>query len=159
MRSVPTNFTSFLSSLDILDHHFSVIGLTETWLKPSNISAYGIDGYHHTGLTRLNNQGGGVSLFVSQEFTYSELNELSVVTDYIECLFIKLNTTGSSYIIGVVYRPPNSDITLFNDKINDILGQISNTSCYIMGDYNIDLMKHESHMQTNVFLDSIHSNS
>ena len=28
-----------------------------------------------------------------------------------------------------------------------------------MGDYNIDLMKHESHMQTNFFLDSMHSNS
>ena len=65
----------------------------------------------------------------------------------------------TSYVVGVVYRPPNSNITLFNEKINDILSKISNIPCYVMGDYNIDLMKYENHLQTGEFLNNMHSNS
>ena len=82
-----------------------------------------------------------------------------MITDYIECLFVKLSTKDSSYVVGVVYRPPNSNITLFNEKMNDILSKLSNMPCYVMGDYNIDLMKYENHMQTGEFLNNMHSNS
>ena len=111
------------------------------------------------GITRENTKGGGVSLFISQEFVYSEMNDLCMITDYIECLFVKLSTKDSSYVVGVVYRPPNSNITLFNEKMNDILSKLSNMPCYVMGDYNIDLMKYENHMQTGEFLNNMHSNS
>ena len=40
VRSIPANRPAFQSYLNILDHNFSIIGLTETWLKPSNIFAY-----------------------------------------------------------------------------------------------------------------------
>ena len=50
--------------MENLEHRFSMIGLTETWLNPSNIDAYGIDGYNHVGITRNNQHGGGVSLFI-----------------------------------------------------------------------------------------------
>ena len=54
IRSVPANLSSLLSDMENLDHRFSVIGLTETWLNPSNIDAYGIEGYNHIGITRSN---------------------------------------------------------------------------------------------------------
>ena len=154
-----TYLLTFQSYLNTLDHHFSIIGLTETWLKPLNVSVYGIEGYNHVGITRENTKGGGVSLFISQEFVYSEMNDLCMITDYIECLFVKLSTKDSSYVVGVVYRPPNSNITLFNDKMNEILSKLSNMPCYVMGDYNIDLMKYENHLQTGEFLNNMHSNS
>ena len=68
------------------------------------------------GITRQNAKGGRISLFISQEIVYSEMNDLCMVTDYLECLFVKVNTNGSSYVVSVVYRPPNSNITLFNEK-------------------------------------------
>ena len=111
------------------------------------------------GITRQNTKGGGISLFISQEIVYSEMTDLSMVTDYLECLFVKVNTNGSSYVVTVVYRPPNSNITLFNEKMNDILNKVSNMSCYEMGDYNIDLLKHENHLQTTEFINNMHSNS
>ena len=127
--SIPANLSAFQSYLNTLEHHFSVIGLTETWLKPLNVSVYSIEGYNHVGITRENTKGGEVSFFISQEFVYSEMNYLCMITDYIECMFVKLNTKDSSYVVGVVYRPPNSNITLFNDKMNDKFSKISNMSC------------------------------
>ena len=151
IRSVPANLSSLLSDMENLDHRFSVIGLTETWLNPSNIDAYGIEGYNHIGITRSNQNGGGVSLFMSNEISYSELTEFTKVQEYIECLFLKINFKDIIYIIGIVYRPPNSDIEQFTETLNDILSQISHLPCYIMGDYNLDLLKHECHNPTEHF--------
>ena len=82
IRSVPTNFTSFLSYISKLNHNFSIIGLSETWLKQSNISAYVIDGYSHIGLTRSNAMGGGLSLLISDEFVFCELAEYSEPSEH-----------------------------------------------------------------------------
>ena len=37
--------------------------------------------------------------------------------------------------------------------------QVSHMPCYIMGDYNIDLLKHELHQPTEKFLEAMYSNS
>ena len=43
--------------------------------------------------------------------------------------------------------------------MNGILAEISHMPCYIMGDYNIDLLKHEHHPPTQRFLDTMYSSS
>ena len=43
--------------------------------------------------------------------------------------------------------------------MSDILSKISSLPCYILGDYNTDLLKHSSHIQTERFLDIMYSNS
>ena len=67
------------------------------------IYAYGIDGYNHVGITRSNQHGGGVSLFVCNEMLFSELTEFTKVLEYNECLFLKIK--DKSYVIWIVYRP------------------------------------------------------
>ena len=64
-----------------------------------------------------------------------------------------------SYVIGLVYRPPNSTLIKFIEILNGILAEISHMPCYIMGDYNVDLLKHEHHPPTERFLDTMYSNS
>ena len=49
-----------------------------------------MDGYNHIGITRSNQIGGGVSLFMSNEISYSELTVFTKVQEYIECLFLKI---------------------------------------------------------------------
>ena len=39
----------------------------------------------------------------------------------------------------------------------DILKQIGHHKCYIMGDFNLDLMKHDKHPPTETFLDIIYA--
>ena len=125
----------------------------------NNISAHGIDGYSHIGLTRRNGMGGGVSLLISDEFVFCELTEYSVLTEHFECPFAKITNNDFSCKIDIVYRPPNSNISQFVDIMNDILGNIFYSSCYLLGDYNIDLLKHDSHIQKERFLDIMYSNS
>ena len=100
---------------------FSVIGFSETWLNSSTIDTDGIDGYSHVELVRESGKGGGVSLFVCDKMVYYEMSELTMMCDYIECVFIKINYLDYKLIVGVVYRPPNSNMVDFNDSMHDIL--------------------------------------
>ena len=59
IRSIPANISILLSYMRNLDHEFSVIGLSETWLSPSNSDAYGIGGYNHVVVTRQAKKGVG----------------------------------------------------------------------------------------------------
>ena len=133
IRSIPANFSAFLSFIDSLNC-FTVIGLSETWLNPSNVSTYGISGSNHVYRTRCTSRGGGVSLFVSEKFVYSEIADYCMVNDYIESLFVKISNNGMVFVIGLVYRPPNSNVVQFTETLNDILTQVSHMPCYIMGD-------------------------
>ena len=91
-RSIPVNISSLLFDLKNLDHGFSVIKLTETWLNSSKIDAHNKYGYTHVGIARSNQHGGGVSLFMSNEISsYSKLTEFTKVQEYIACLFQKFN--------------------------------------------------------------------
>ena len=158
IRSLPANLTGFMSYMSNVNHIFSIIGFTETWLKPSNIETFGIAGYNYVGLTKQSGKGGGVSLFISDDIVYSEIQELNMVEDHIECIFIKINIRGHTYFIGLVYRPPNSNITEFSNTMHSILDKVASKPSYIMGDYNLDLLKHEIHHPTEILLDIMYAN-
>ena len=86
---------------------------------------------------------------------YYEMSELTMMCDYIECVFVKINYRDYKLIVGVVYRQPNSNIVDFNDSMHDILEKIAHHPCYIMGNFNLDLLKHELHSPTERFLDTM----
>jgi hypothetical protein len=80
----------------------------------------------------------------------------------LESIFIELVTAvGKNIIVGVIYRPPNSKFDSFENKMNQILGKIDqeNKICYLMGDFNIDLLKLESCDYTNRFLEQLFMSS
>ena len=81
----------------------------------------------------------------SDVFEYSELTKMCMVSDYIECIFVRFIYHEFSCVIGAMYRPLNSNIVMFNEKLNDILSQVSHMSYYIIGDFNIHRLKHGSH--------------
>jgi hypothetical protein len=63
--------------------------------------------------------------------------------------------TNKNHIFGTIYRRPGSNITHFNNLLSEKLQIISleNKPIIHMGDYNIDLLKSDSHSPTNDFLD------
>ena len=79
-----------------------------------------------------------------------------------ESLFIEIERDQcKNVIVGVVYRPPGSEnpIDSFNNEFDSVLSTISreNKISFLLGDYNIDLLKEEDHRQTKDFIDLIYS--
>ena len=147
-----------MSYMSNFNHTLSIIGFTETWLKPSNIVTSGIAWHNHVGLIKRSGKGGGVSLFISDTIVYSEVQELNMVEYHIECIFVKITIRGHTYCIGLVYRPPNSNITEFSNTMHSILDEVGSKPCFMMGAYNLDLIKHETHHPTENFLDIMYVN-
>ena len=63
-------------------------------------------------------------------------------------------------IIGVIYRPPNSDMGAFIEKLNELTESLKTERkvCYLLGDFNINLLNYETHAQTGSFFDMLSSN-
>jgi hypothetical protein len=86
------------------------------------------------------------------------------MSDYAEFIFIEIDKQDTNYdknvLIGVTYRPPNSDITQYQEAISNIIhkADIENKLCYIMGDYNINLLNTDSHVPTAEFVELMFAN-
>ena len=111
---------------------------------------------------RNNKTGGGVGLYFSVDLNYKLRNDLNFNnTGCAESLFIEITkSNGKNIVVGVVYRPPNSDVNDFIQDMDSLITKISreNKICYLMGDFNLNLLNCENHKLTNAFLDIMYSN-
>ena len=82
-----------------------------------------------------------------------------------ETIFIEIDSTlfgtKSNVIVPVIYRMPDSSVDVFNERICDIMKMITKEkkTCYLVGDLNIDLQKHEEHRPTYDFVDILYANN
>ena len=163
-RSIRKNLGSLEFTLENLQHEFSLIGITETWLKDDDCDLFAIQGYNVVKKHRQNRSGGGVALFIKDNIEYTIRSELSTFNDQLESVFIEINkdalTTDKNIIIGVIYRIPNINLIAFNTQIASVLEQLrlEKNLVYLMGDYNIDLLNAGSHDLTNEFVDLMYCN-
>ena len=69
------------------------------------------------------------------------------------------NYIYKNIIVGVIYRSPNTDAELFNDRMLHLLHTIHQERklCYLMGDYNLNLLNVGLHEPTNDFLNQMYS--
>ena len=165
IRSLRANLSAFELTLHNLRFHFTAIGISETWLNDHNCDLYDIAGYNLIEVHRHTKKGGGVGIFLDNNIPYQIRSNLCLTDDVSECVFIEIDKEifkrDKNIIIGVIYRPPNSDLDAFNSSISLLLSELmqENKHCYIMGDYNINLLNYENHQLTAEFVDQLHSNS
>ena len=161
IRSIPSNLSKLVQYLSNLNVCFDIIGLSETWLTETNKYIYHMDGYNHVPLVRPDRIHGGVSLFISAPISYRILNEISIVNKDIECLFVEIELNDNKMYVGVIYRTPDADVRNFCDILVNILDTLkpNKQTCYLMGDYNINLLKNASDNPTSEFLDLMFSSS
>ena len=82
-----------------------------------------------------------------------------------ESVFIEIDKEQlglkKNVIVGPLYRPPGADIKYFNDKMSILLGDLrkENKICYLIGEFNTNLLNHDSHGLTGDFYDLMTSNS
>ena len=155
----------FESFIDNLQREFSIIGLTETWLTPVNADLHTLPGYCHVYRCRQGRQGGGVSLFISNNLPFIVRQDLTVLTDQVEQLFIEIDKSSlhvkKNVIVGITYRPPDKDSLVFNDTVQTALAKIDKQKKfgYLLGYFNLNLLKSEIHNPTLDFLNSLFSYS
>ena len=107
--------------------------------------------------------GGGVVIQTHKSISFKELPTLTLNEENIESVFIEITKIPSSNfkpIVGVIYRPPNSNIEQFLVKLANIFNDLNrgHKPCYIMGDFNFDLLSQDN-ANTQAFTDLIYSYS
>ena len=106
-------------------HKFMFIGLSETWFNDVTVSRYNLDGYQMESVYRTSTRVGGVSLLIMNALHYCVRNDLCINNDIVQILFIEIDKVSISkdrnILIGVLYRPPNTDIKLFNEFLDEEL--------------------------------------
>ena len=158
IRSINKHFDELQIFLDNQSkQQFSIIGLTETWLSSDTNLPYALNDYDFIVNNRSNRTGGGVALYLSHKFEYVIHDELNMMSDIVESLFIEIsNPQSKNIIIGVVYRPPSSNPKDFLNCIENLLKNplFVNKSTFIMGDFNIDLIKSDHNSTSQEFLET-----
>ena len=159
-RSLQKNYDNFRNLLDTLDFNFSILAISETWFNGNtNVNMYNVKDYSFVHMCRPDKVGGGVGLYVKNEFQYVLRNDLSCITSNHEMIFVEITVSNKTIIAACIYRPPNSDITVFTSSLKGILEVLEDEKkeIYLMGDFNIDLLHSSSHKRTNEFLDMLYS--
>lgn len=161
VRSINKHFEELQLLLDN-KQSFSVIGLTETWLSSDSNQPFALNGYDFIVNNRQNKVGGGVALYVSKSYEYNIIKNINIMNNNVESLFIEIVIHGNkNIIIGIIYRPPNSSSIDFLKYLDDLVKNpvFTNKRSFIMGDFNLDLLKHENNNKSQEFLEILMSGS
>lgn len=165
IRSLPKNNDQFMHLLSTLRHEFSIIALTETWLSDECVELYNIPQYTLVFSNRKERVGGGVAVFAHNQYQIKVRKDLDLMTNEtgVESVFVELMSCpvfgGRNVIVGCIYRPPNAEFKSFSDSLTASLDVINKEGklCYLLGDFNINLIKTENHYFTDNFLNLLYS--
>jgi len=160
IRSLPKNRENLLAYLSQFHQKFTVIAISETWANEENQNLLNIPGYNKILKNRTTSStGGGVALYILDGYTSQVREDYAFPTSSIvDSLFIDLSGPNvNKKTIGVVYRPPNSDIKQFLQDFQVITKKMTckKAECLITGDFNLNLLKHDVHSDTGCFLNGL----
>ena len=162
-RSLRKNFDNIRLLLSTIKYPLTAFAISETWLNNTQSDVYNIPGYNFVSQPRSAKIGGGVGIYVDSRLDFKTRSDISRLSSHIECLFIEIKQLHKvNILIGCIYRPPGSDVSMFNSDMLSILKSIDEETkkiTLLAGDYNLDLLKHDTHLPTGVFLNNMLSHS
>ena len=159
-RGLHANFTKLSYFIDEFGFEIPAIAVSETWTTTDTEQNYYIPGYDFQVKSRQNKSGGGVGIYLLKGIEFCRRHDLELdMSDVVETIFIEL--TQYNIVIGCVYRPPNSDPVQFNSVFDSLLSRLNHCKnrCYIAGDFNLNLLKYDTHEPTGNHVNSVFSHS
>ena len=144
--------------MDELNFRFNVIGVTETKITNSNSvdCCPIIPGYNFEHVpTPL--AFGGVGMFIDETVNYKVLEKTS--NEAFQALWVEISFVKKKNVIcGVMYRQHNSP-DRFQSHFEETIEKLTSTGkqLYIVGDFNIDLLKFETSRYSHDFLVALQS--
>ena len=159
-RSLVKNQDALYANLQTLNHKFSILAITETWTTVQNEAVINVPGYSKILKSRVEGRGGGLGLFfdLGLDITIKMRDDLAYLdTGIMESMFVQSSQNKlavKDIIVGVIYRPPNTNVNTFSDCLSGILDKINKEDrpCYLLGDFNIDLINPQSESFLNIIL-------
>lgn len=145
IRSLLPKIDEFVAILGDVKLEFDCICFSETWLNHSSVNLCNILNYvsHHV-MRENNKRGGGVSIYIRNCISSRRIDNLCMCFEYIESLFLDCSRNGTRFIVGVIYRPPNTDFNSFLEALETVIADLSILRCnniVISGDFNCDLLE------------------
>ena len=161
-RSLYANFTAIQQYLRKFTNPFSIIAISETWLTEERGVNFEIAGYELNYINRKNKRGGGVAIYVDSRLRYKIIeNMTTAIDDVCECISIEIlmGMMMKNVIVSCVYRAPENNIECFNRAMEELLVKTDQKVCYIVGDFNLNLLNVESNKQIEEFVNQMYSMS
>ena len=125
---MPANLGDLAAYLQCSNFDFSIIGISEAWLSDNNCDLFYLNGYNLAEKHRACKKGGGVGMFIKKDIPYVYRCDLVSPEPICESLFIEIDKhvfrQQSNTILGVIYRPPNTDTNSFNGTLSTILEKL-----------------------------------
>ena len=159
IRSLKRNLENFETHLvNELHHNFSIIGVTETRINQLDSLNFdpALPNYEFEFVpTPL--AAGGVGMYIDSDINYSIIEKCS--NEAFQALWIEIHLTNSTNMIcGVIYRQHNSP-ERFQEYFDETIERLSHSGkpIYLMGDFNINLLRSETCNYAQNFLLSLQS--
>ena len=133
--------------------------LTETWLSEIDTAVIAsllpdTHVFHH--FPRSEGRGGGVGIVVAKFF--ESVKSFRRVYESFECLEVKISHKGNSFVIYIIYRPPNYSIASFLSEFEGFCFEAERNADQVIyvGDFNvwIEDMSNENSMRFKSILDN-----
>lgn len=144
IRSLRHKFTEFQLLIHEFEtkmgRSFDIIALTETWLRVDEAMMFQLEGYSLALQERVNSRGGGVAIYIRQGLI-SETTEIFSTTH--NALKFQIQSLDGCKFSGLlIYKFPKSNKQLFMSELTNNVSTLGSNSI-ILGDMNIDLLKHD----------------
>ena len=146
--------------LSLLEFNWDIIGISEHKIHAGKTPSVNIDltGYKEFIFQPTETDFGDTGFYIRDNIDFIERPDLSFNSagDYESC-FIEIKFKGKkNLIVGCIYRHPTSEISLedFSQTIIEpLLEKIKKEKkqCTLLGDFNINLLKYDSHKETRDF--------
>ena len=159
LLSKQTELRQLIQDLENKNSKVDLILLCETFLNEANTKLVNILNYTLFTNNRHDHKGGGTGILVRKGITVKSRKDLEEnVPKVIESTFAKITAKdGKRIVIGSLYRPPNSSLLEFINKLNLSISKIKNENKEaILGmDHNLDLLKAKIHKHMQLFIDDL----
>ena len=163
IASIGYHFDELQLLLSLIKRKFDFIGITETKLlkhKP-NITPIQLEEYHIEHCPTESSKGGAL-LYISKKHDYKVRDDLTIYkSKKLESTFVEILTENSkNTIVGCIYRHPDKDPEDFvQNYLSPLIQKLSTESkekdIFLMGDFNIDLLKHNKGDVSSSFLSTL----
>lgn len=149
-RSVKNKFDEIQHLLTVSGVDWSIICISETWLKSNLLDFFNLDKYNLFASCRDGGEGGGTLIYVNKIFETKERKDLQCSLN--ESTFVEINIPNipkRSVIVGDIYKPPSFSHTLFMECLEKTLAVIEKEQRLVVlsGDFNYNLFNIDQDQQ------------